>query len=78
MLTQQDLEAIRLIVRSEVKSEVRSEVKKQIRIEVPPIVERMLQPVHEKMDTILKALTTDIVDHEARITRLEHRLDISS
>jgi len=85
MLTKDDLQAIRGIVKEEVTSTVKSEVGAIVKSEVAIQLEKGLKPINKKLNTlnkkldlVIKTFDNEIIDHELRISRLEEKSALHS
>ena len=69
MLTKNDLNQIRSIVKQEADISIKREINP---------LKTKINKIDKKLDTTIKLFDSDIVDHAKRIDRLEKHLDLSS
>lgn len=62
MLTKDDLQAIRGVVKEEIDISIKKELKP---------INRRLNKLDKKLDLVIKTFDNEIIDHELRITHLE-------
>jgi len=70
MLTRDDLQAIRGVIKEEVTHIVKDEVGLQLKKELKPIHQK-LNKLDKKIDLIARVLDEDIVALDKRVTKLE-------